>query len=143
MVARGTFWLMYFVWPEKHFFFLTFYFVLHCMQAQLCLTFCNPMDCIPGSSVHGIFRQEYRNGLPSLPPGNLPDPGIETVSPASPLAGRFFTIESLGESWESVKSSFPGEFNPQAEERNHCWSLIDQNSQLARTTFQHLAFTGQ
>ena len=135
---------MYFVWPAKHIFFLTFYFVLHCMQAQLCLTFCNPMDCIPpGSSVHGIFKQEYRNGFPSPPPGNLPDPGIEPVSPASPLAGRFFTIESLGESCELVKSSFPGEFNPQAEERNYFWSLIDQISQLARTTFQHLAFIGQ
>ena len=81
--------------------------------------------------------------MPSPPPGNLPDPGIEPVSPASHLAGKFFTIESLGESRESAKSSFPGEFNPQAEERNNCWSLIDQNSQLARTTFQHLAFIGQ
>ena len=28
--------------------------------AQLCPTFCNLMDCSPpGSSVHGIFQQEY------------------------------------------------------------------------------------
>jgi len=26
-------------------------------------------------------RQEYWNGLPFPPPGNLPDPGIEPVSP--------------------------------------------------------------
>ena len=33
--------------------------------AQLCLTFCNPMDCSPpGSSVHGFFRQKYWSGLP-------------------------------------------------------------------------------
>ena len=31
-----------------------------CMCAQSCLTLCNPMDCSPpGSSVHGISRQEY------------------------------------------------------------------------------------
>ena len=37
-------------------------------------------------------RQEYWRGLPFLPPGDLPDPGIEPellVSPA--LAGGFFT----------------------------------------------------
>ena len=27
--------------------------------------FCDPMDCsLPGSSVHGISRQEYSSGLP-------------------------------------------------------------------------------
>ena len=36
----------------------------------------------------GFSRQEYWSGLPCLPPGELPDPGIEPVSPA--LAGRFF-----------------------------------------------------
>ena len=34
-------------------------------------------------------RQEYWSGLPCLPPGYLPDPGIEPVSPA--LASGFFT----------------------------------------------------
>ena len=41
------------------------------------------MDCsLPGSSVHGISRQEYWNGLSFLPPGDLPDPGIKLMSPA-------------------------------------------------------------
>ena len=31
-----------------------------------------------------FFRQEYWSGLPFSPPGNLPDPGIEPTSPASP-----------------------------------------------------------
>ena len=36
--------------------------------------------------------QEYWSGLPFPTPGNLPHPGIETVSPASPaLAGKFST----------------------------------------------------
>ena len=38
-------------------------------------------------------RQEYWNGLPFLTPGDLPDPGIQPVSLASPaLAGGFFII---------------------------------------------------
>ena len=42
-------------------------------------------------------RQEYWSGLPFPPSGNLPDPGIETVSPTSlSLAGRFFTTEPSG-----------------------------------------------
>ena len=36
-------------------------------------------------------RQEYLNGSPFHPPGDLPDPGIKAASLASPaLAGRFF-----------------------------------------------------
>ena len=31
----------------------------------------------------GFSRQEYWSGLPSPPPGDLPDPGIKSVSPAS------------------------------------------------------------
>ena len=51
--------------------------------AQLCLTFCDPMDCsLSGSSVHGILRQECWSGLPFPSPGDLPDPGIEPGSSA-------------------------------------------------------------
>ena len=40
------------------------------------------MDCsLPGSSVHGISRQEYWSGLPFPSPGDLPNPGIEPGSP--------------------------------------------------------------
>ena len=52
------------------------------LVAQLRPTLCNPMDCSPpGSSVCGIARQEYWNGLP-FPSGDLPNPGIEPWSPA-------------------------------------------------------------
>ena len=37
----------------------------------------------------GFPRQEYWSGLPFPSPEDLPDPGIDPVSPA--LAGRFFT----------------------------------------------------
>ena len=61
-----------------------------CSVTKLCPTPCDPMDSNPlGSSVMGFPRQEYWNGLPFHPPGDLPDPGIEPTSLASPaLAGR-------------------------------------------------------
>ena len=42
-------------------------------------------------------RQEYWSGLPFLPPGDLPNPGIESETPASlALASKFFTTEPPG-----------------------------------------------
>ena len=42
----------------------------------------------------GFPRQENWRGLPFPSPGDLPNPGIEPVSPA--LAGGFFTTEPPG-----------------------------------------------
>ena len=53
------------------------------LVAQSCPTLCDTMDySTPGSSVHGIVRQEYWSGLPFPSPGYLPDPGIKPGSPA-------------------------------------------------------------
>ena len=42
----------------------------------------------------GFSSQGYRSGLPFPPPGDLPQPGTEPMSPASSaLAGRFLTTE--------------------------------------------------
>ena len=42
----------------------------------------------------GFSRQEYWRRLPFPPPGDLPNPGVEPMSPASPaLAGGFLTTE--------------------------------------------------
>ena len=47
----------------------------------------------------GLSRQEYWSGLP-CPPGDLPDPGIESASRLPPaLAGRFFIT---GDTWEAL-----------------------------------------
>ena len=55
----------------------------HCSGATSWPTLYNPMECSPpGLSVHGFSRQEYWSGLPCLPPGNLPHPGIEPRSPS-------------------------------------------------------------
>ena len=44
----------------------------------------------------GFLRQQYWSGLSFLSPGDLPDPGIEPMSPA--LVGGFFTTELPGTS---------------------------------------------
>ena len=63
-----------------------------------CVRLCDPMGCSLWAPLSmGFSRQESWSGLPFLPPGDLPDPGIKPVSPVSPaLAGGFFTTEPPG-----------------------------------------------
>ena len=75
-----------------------------CMRAkslQSCLTLCDSMDCTHRAPLSmGFSRQEYWSGLLCPSPGDLLDPGIETVSLTSPpLEGRFFTSAT----WEFPK----------------------------------------
>ena len=69
-----------------------------CVCTQWCPSRCNPMDCNPLAPLSmGFFRQEYWSGLPFPSPGDLPDLGTESVSPASPaLTGGFFTTKPPG-----------------------------------------------
>ena len=59
---------------------------VHAKSLQLCPTFCNP----PWTVAHqaplrmGFSRQKYWSGLPCPSVGDLPDPGIEPVSPVAP-----------------------------------------------------------
>ena len=54
-----------------------------------------PLICHQAPLSMGFPRQEYRNGLPFPPLGDLPNPGIEPVTPGfPPLAGRFFTTSA-------------------------------------------------
>ena len=73
-----------------------------------CVRLCDPTDSsLPGSSVHGIPRQRYWSGLPFLPPGDLPDPGIKPRSPASPaLAGGFFATWATREALVQLCPNF-------------------------------------
>ena len=58
----------------------------------------------------GWSMQEYLSGLPFPPPGDLPNPGIEPMSPA--LVGEFFTTEPPGRLFLGIYKppleSFPG-----------------------------------
>ena len=62
------------------------------LVTQSCLILCDPMDySLPDSLSMGFPRQEYWSELPFPIPGDLPDPGIKSVSPS--LAGGIFTTE--------------------------------------------------
>ena len=68
------------------------------LRAQSCPPLCNSMNCsLPGSSVHGIFQQDYWSGLSFSTPRGLPNPGIEPGSlVSSALAGRFLPTAPPG-----------------------------------------------
>ena len=60
----------------------------------------------------GFLRQEYWRWLPFPPPGDLPDPGMELTTPASPaLAGKFFTTEPSGK---------PKQLYPNLKKKSQC-----------------------
>ena len=68
---------------------------------QLCLNFSALWTVArQGPPSMKFSRQEYWNGLPCPPQGDLPDPEIEPASLVSPaLAGRFFTTSAT---WETL-----------------------------------------
>ena len=53
----------------------------------------------------GFSRQEYWNGLPFHPSGDLPNPGIKSMS--SELASRFFTTEPPAKPKITLTSDIP------------------------------------
>ena len=77
--------------------------VAYCLRAQSLshvLLFVTPWTVARQTPLAtGFSRQEYWSGLPFPSKGDLPNPGIEHASPASPaVAGRLFTTELLGKS---------------------------------------------
>ena len=53
------------------------------IESVSCVQLCKPMNCSPpGHYVHGIFQQQYCSGLPFRSPGYLPNPVMESRSPA-------------------------------------------------------------
>ena len=54
------------------------------LVAKSYLTLCDPMGCSPpGSSIHGISQARIPEWVAIPSPGDLPDPGIKPVFPAS------------------------------------------------------------
>jgi len=61
------------------------------------------MDCSPpGSSVHGIFREEYWNAMPFPTPGIFPDSGIISTSPTWEALSRKLNIARESQKQESL-----------------------------------------
>ena len=81
--------------------------------------FSDPMNCSPpDSSVMEFPRQKYWSGLPFPSPGDLPNPGTESPSPA--LASGFFTTESESHSVMSDSLQPHGIYSP--------WNSPGQNT---------------
>ena len=81
---------------------------MHAQSLQLC-----PIHSPPGSSVHGIFWQEYWSGSPCPPQGHLPHPGIKPVPPASPALQA-----------DSLPLSHQGSLSPKIMKYIECVSSI-------------------
>ena len=65
-----------------------------CVCSQSCLTLCDPLETVAHQAPlsMGFSRQEYCSGFSCPPSGDLPNPGMEPASLASPpLTGGFFT----------------------------------------------------
>ena len=65
-----------------------------CSVTKSCPTLCNPVAAPQDPLSMGCPRQEYGSAFPLPPPGDLPNPGIEPMSPS--LAGGLFTAETAG-----------------------------------------------
>ena len=67
----------------------------------------------------GFSRQEYWSGLPFLPPGDLPNPGIKATSPA--LASGFFTTEPAGKPLHIPAKPLPVQTPAPGSNYTHFW----------------------
>ena len=96
------------------------HFLLQCMKVksesevtQSCPTLRDPMDCsLPGSSIHGIFQEEYWSGVP-LPSPNNTLQGINS---------RIFEAEEWTSNWEDRMVEIT------ATEQNICCSVCAQKA---------------
>ena len=78
--------------------------ILHvcaCSVTQSCSTLCNPVDCSPSKLLcpWSFLGKNFRVAFSTS--GDLPDPGMEPASLASPvLAGGFLPMCPLGSPWD-------------------------------------------
>ena len=77
---------------------------MHAQSLTLVQLFVTPwtVACLTPPSME-FSRQECRSGLPFPTPGDLPDPGIEPMSPvACALADRIYTTAPSGKPYTLV-----------------------------------------
>ena len=77
----------------RQYVFSTFYFIYQSI-AQSCPILCDPMDCSPRTPLSmGILQARILEWV-AISLSRFPYPGIEPISPASPImSGRFFITE--------------------------------------------------
>ena len=89
-----------------------------CVCAQSCPALCNPLDYSSPGIALGFPRQEYWSDLPFSTAGNLPEPGIELASPASPALQA-----------NSLPTEPPGKPRKYKKEREFIELLMDLESE--------------
>ena len=104
-------------------------FLLPCsgiLVSCVCVISCFWLFATPWTVAHQpplsmeFSRQEYWCGLPFPPPGDLPNPGTEPTSLASPaVEGGFFTTAPLGKPLVSWPGLEPGTLAVIAPSPNH------------------------
>ena len=78
--------------------------------AQSCLTHSDPMDCsLPGSSIHGIFQQEYWSGV-TLPSPKVNQEEIKNLNRPITSTEIEFVIRNLPTNKIPGPHGFTGEF---------------------------------
>ena len=69
-----------------------------CLVVQSCPPLCDPTCCAARFLCPwGFSRQEYWSGLPCLPPGDLPHPGIKPVSPIASILRASLALPGFSE----------------------------------------------
>ena len=95
--------------------------------AQLCPALCDSMDYGPPcSSVHGILQARVLGWAAISSCRDLPDPGIEPMSPVSPvLAGGSFTTELPGKPciWSTWAQRICGVIDASGQINNSYWQF--------------------
>ena len=83
---------------------------MHAQPVSCAQLFATPWTIAYQASLSmGFSKQEHWSGTPFPPPGDLPDPGIQPLSPESPaLASRFFTSKLPGKPRTSSNSCYSG-----------------------------------
>ena len=116
-------------------------FVLLIIVTQSCPTLCDPMEPTRLAPLFMEFStQEYSSGLLFPSPGDLPDPGTEPASLASPaLVGGFFTTVPPGASKPSVQFSSVAQSCPTlCDPMNHSMPGLPVHHQLPEFTQTHV-----
>ena len=98
-----------------------------CVRAQSCLILCNPMDRQTPLSM-GFPKQEYWNGLPFPPPKDLPDPGMEFLSPA--LQADSLLLSQWGIQLHSITYAYVYNFDKQAKNKKGREESMDSATRL-------------
>ena len=101
-----------------------------CVRRCSVVSFATPWTAARQAPVSmGFSRQEYLSGLPFSTPGDIPDPGIQLASPASPaLQADSLPLSHLGSPHCCLVNTISHPISsPRLEARDDFWNGEDQD----------------